>query len=253
LRTPDVYPPKRTAAPDDRHRLRHRRDGDGVYFSQVAGRSQGPADRAARQDTHRGASEDLQSLYRLSFKESERAAVIGRRIGSAVAAGAPLLYSHFAPLEDLVIEAGHRAVGINVSASNAAGGLLVPGDLVDVVVTRPKANQPNLPASGGESPEQQMLMALMGQMSQAREWESELVLPRVRILAVGSHLNWSREQLQQTRPTLPSDTGSSAFTLQVKPDDAITLLEKTGAGSLKVSLLLCPKEGAATLAGAAVP
>lgn len=134
-------------------------------------------------------------------------------------------------------------MSISVKGVNALGGLLVPGDMVEVWVTRPAAVRmpATLPVDGGggggaEEP------------AEPNRWESVKVLGTAfRVLAVNQRLARSRAQVTAADQyqSAGEAAGQQIVTLEVTEPQAKAILEQTGAGQLPVTLLLCPPNNAA--------
>ena len=126
---------------------------------------------------------------------------------------------------DLELKGDARALSIKVTGAQAMSGLLVPGDTVKVLVTRPIARTSTTAPS---------------------QWETVQVLSKpLKVLAVGSRLRRSRQQITVADQYAMGGESDSAqtVTLEVTEAEAKTMLEQTGAGQLPVTLILCPPAG----------
>jgi Flp pilus assembly protein CpaB len=77
---------------------------------------------------------------------------------------------------------------------------------------------------------------VLAQASSQMQWKSEVVATEVRVLAVGRSLTASRERLELTDGG--TYAGSSTVTLELTTEQSLSLLEKSGAGSHPLTLLL---------------
>jgi Flp pilus assembly protein CpaB len=185
-------------------------------------------------------------LARSAVKAEERESLMGVMISSPLPAGVPLLYSHLTEIQDLDLKPGMRAMSINVRSDNLMGGILVPGDHVDIIVSYPVAPEPaDLPEFDMENPEA-ALGALMGQVTALSgapgEWEAEEVLSNVPVLAIAGQLTFSRQAHMFGAGGPGGGAGSSTVTLELTPDQAKNLIRTTAGGSNPITLLLRPKE-----------
>ena len=198
-----------------------------------------------------------------AIKASDMSAVEGRPISSPIAAGVPLLYAHLTPIQDMELGAGMRAMAISVSGENMMGGLLVPGDRVDIWVTymKPKeANPAPAPAPGqGIDPQIDGIEAMMATMANSvlsqvgtfagsqspDDWVTEEVLGNVRIIAVGNSLTGSRQAMAYGMSG-GGRGGASTITIEVAPHQAKELIGSRGNGVNSLTLLLRPKSEVAT-------
>ncbi|MGJ0509615.1 MAG: Flp pilus assembly protein CpaB [Methylocystis sp.] len=146
----------------------------------------------------------------------------GSYVRIPIAAGEPvrkerLVKGVSAGLMSTMLPSGKRAVAIDVSTNNTAGGFILPNDRVDVIRTfrDPAATQ----MTGGE-----ML-------------SSEVVLTNVRVLAMG--------QTIEKKGTEPVVTGSTA-TLELTPRQAerIVLAQKTGQLTLMLRAITDAQQNA---------
>ena len=199
--------------------------------------------------------DDSPGLARNAVKSSERDAVDGRPISLPVPAGSPLMYSYLTPVKDVELSPGMRALAISVSAENLMGGLLVPGDRVDILVSyeliieleeeEPAAesaepdyvNDPNAAISN-------MMTQMMGSLGggaglRATEWYTEEVLSDVRVIAVGSSLSGSR---QAQMFGLSSSSRDSTITVELSTEDAKELIRAQANGRNPLTLLLRPED-----------
>ena len=184
-------------------------------------------------------------LAQAAVKADEHQALRDRRISGPLPAGVPLMYSHLATIQDIQLAPDKRAMTINVGREGTLGGILVPGDRVDVLVSY-KIESDGKPAPIADfdlsSPEA-ALGAIFSQVaattSNPSRWEAREVLTDVRIIAVGNRLNMSRQQLAFGKV---SGLGSvaDAVTIEVSPEEARELIKATAGGANPLTLLLRP-------------
>lgn len=179
-------------------------------------------------------------FVRPAVKASEKEIIRGRLVGSPVPAGSPLMYAHLAASKDIELGPDRRAISIEVSGADALQGILVPGDVVDVVAVRPKE------ADEGESvlqpgvPIEDQFGAILNRRIEsglgAAGFETEILLTEVRVLAIGDSLSGTRRYLVGRGGA----TGSkgTTVTLDVSKDDALKLAAV--GGTTRLRLLLCP-------------
>jgi pilus assembly protein CpaB len=200
---------------------------------------------------HRIPARTFDAMARAAVKLEERGAVRGRRLNTPLAAGHPLMYAHLVGIADLDIGPGMRAMTVRVDETGIIGGMLVPGDRVDIVVSwqlpRQRSREPQeVDVSNPNS----ALGAIIGQTldnsNQPVEWGARPVLSNIKILAIGNRLAASREQFDF------ADEGSSrarrqtasTVTIQVSMEEALELIRATGGGRNRVSMLLRSPQGA---------
>ncbi len=148
------------------------------------------------------------AMYEASVPASERATLIGKRVAEPVHAGQLLQRAEVSGAARL--GPNELAMTIAVGPETAAGGLLRPGDQVQVLLTRNKG-EPNS--------------------------TTEVVLPRVTVYDVG-YAAGSTGYSQEGVTT--SDTSQGAvgtLTLVVGPEDAVKLANAKWNGAIDVALL----------------
>ena len=190
-------------------------------------------------------------IARGAVKASDRSAVDGRPISSPVPAGVPLLYSHLTQIQDVDLGPGMRAMAITVDRENLMGGILVPGDRVDLVVSyqmeEPPPTTTDMEDVGPEAAIGNMMSQVMSQLGQAggssipSKWISEVVLSNVRIIAVGTALSGSR-QAQMYGMASGGSRGGSTVTLELSADQALELIRVQANGKNPLTLLLRPED-----------
>lgn len=190
-------------------------------------------------------------LARSAVKADERDSLRGQRLSSPLPAGVPLLYSHLAPVTDIDLAQGSRAMAIDVDAANLMGGILVPGDRVDIIVSYRKPQElPDLSGISMDDP-QAAMGAIMSQVLQQSgvpsDWEAEEVLTNIRVIAIGQQLTVSR-QAYMFGVAATGRGGSSTVTLEVTLEQAKALIRATAGGTNPIALLLRPV-GTATDSG----
>lgn len=199
--------------------------------------------------------DDAPGLARNAVKASEREAVDGRPISVPVPAGSPLMYSYLTPIKDVALTPGMRALAIGVSNENLMGGLLVPGDRVDILVSYEKEEAVEERAQrepGAEITEDpnaavsQMMSQVMeqigGRTAVPSSWVTEEVLLDVRVIAVGSSLSGSR---QAQLYGLSSASRGSTITVELTTEDAKRLVNVQANGRNPLTLLLRPEDTSA--------
>jgi pilus assembly protein CpaB len=134
----------------------------------------------------------------------------------AVSAGVPLgasdVISPDAPgFLAAALKPGMRATSVAIDDVSGNAGLIQPGDYVDVLLTQ---------QLGGSS----------GSLNSLREVESETVVSRVRILAVGSAFQRPKEDAAEPK------TRARTVTFEVTPHTAEVIAVATHLGSLSLAL-----------------
>jgi len=107
------------------------------------------------------------------------------------------------------LEPGMRAMAISVSVETAAGGFILPGDRVDVLLTR-ETNLANL-----------------GAVNQPSKFNSSIVMQNVKVLAIDQSTRAGEDE--------QAVVGATA-TLEVHPADAEALALAKSEGSLSLTL-----------------
>lgn len=156
--------------------------------------------------------------------------VVGRHAQRALRSGEPVTASSVeapgAPLLSALIEPGLRAVTIQVDESSAAAGLLVPGDLVDVLLVTRDAN-----AGNAEAAVRPLLQA-------------------VRVVATGrqTRRNGGSQGVDAAGLMVNAESEGTyaTLTLHVRPEEAARILLAQRIGELAVLL----RTGSDTAAGA---
>ncbi|MBI1337288.1 MAG: Flp pilus assembly protein CpaB [Phycisphaera sp.] len=158
-------------------------------------------------------------------------------VNRAILAGTPITYADIRQQVDLKLTGDHRALAVPIDPTAAVGGLVVPGDWVKLAVTRTIRNQAKAPAA--TTPESAIVAALSDAAQGDEKYETTLILAEpLRIIAVGRQLMRERSFIsaEVAGPRESFDT----VTLDVTEVQALTILEKSGAGQLPLTLILCP-------------
>ena len=139
---------------------------------------------------------------------------IGSVVRERILAGEPILPRKIVRAGDsgymaAYLEPGMRAMAIGVTVESAAGGFILPGDRVDVVMTR-ELDTPS--AEGGTS---------------KKAYASDVVMQNIKVLAI--------DQTTRAGPDAQSVVGATA-TLEVRPQDAELLAKAKSEGELSLSL-----------------
>ncbi len=124
--------------------------------------------------------------------------IVGRKIVRAGDSGYMAAY----------LEPGMRAMAISVSTDTAAGGFILPGDRVDVILTVELDNRPDDQGNGAK-------------------FASRLVLQNVKVLAI--------DQSTRAEDDQQAVVGATA-TLEIAPTDTETLALAKAAGTLSLTL-----------------
>jgi pilus assembly protein CpaB len=149
-------------------------------------------------------------------KKKERPDAMGQFVGAVVripvAAGEPIrdpavVFAKGSGFLAAVLTKGMRAVAMEISAENGAGGFILPDDHVDVILTRrDKASE---------------------KITGIEKFTSEAILRNVRVLAI--------DQGVEEKPGQKVVVGKTA-TLELSPDQAETLALSRQLGSLSLAL-----------------
>ncbi|MCP1336870.1 Flp pilus assembly protein CpaB [Futiania mangrovi] len=147
----------------------------------------------------------------------------GAVVRSEFIAGEPVMLKKVAQLGDasvmsLLVRKGMRAVSIRISPETGAGGFILPGDRVDVMVTRRETEETGAAAPRGEGDQ----IVPIGQ-----GFSAETILANVRVLAI--------DQTVAEQDGQPTVVGRTA-TLELTPKQAelVALGEKVGEISLSL-------------------
>lgn len=185
------------------------------------------------------------ALARAAVKSEELGSLRGLRISGPLPAGVPLLYSHLTSVQDIDLAPGSRAMSIDVKSANLMGGILVPGDRVDIIVSyRKPAEAADMPAFDAQNPGNAIGAMMSQALGQAgggvpSDWEADEVLSNIRVIAIGDQLSVSR-QSHMFGVAGGGGGGSSTVTLELTPDQAKDLIRATAGGGNALTLLLRP-------------
>lgn len=204
-------------------------------------------------------SESSPGLVQAAVKADEMESVRGKYLREPVPAGMPLLYAHLASVDDLELAPGMRAIGISVDEQATLGGLLVPGDRVDVLVSY-RIEDPTeteaMPSVNAADP-MSLIGAMMGRFvkeSMAPDrWQVDEVLSDVRVLAINDRLTLSRQQhlfgMETGLEGREGLGGSNVVTLEVTPEQAKKLVKAQAGGGNRITFVLRPPPGPGGRAG----
>jgi len=185
-------------------------------------------------------TEEFRALWSRAYKPDERRSLAGARVNRQLASGQPLLYADTAAVQELRFADTYRALAISVGSEGTFGGLLVPGDRVDVVATF--ALEPEIPeqtAAIDPSDAAAMMQMVLSTMNPARTtYTSEVVASEVRVLAIGGNLSGTRSDLRFFTGEDGGRDRSSLVVLEVDEEQALRLLAKSGSSASSLSLLL---------------
>lgn len=180
---------------------------------------------------------NMEALRQRTIRAVDRDDCKGKRINRDILAGTPLWAGDLVAAATLELPPGKVAMSINAHGSSALSGLLIPGNYVKVLVTRPVVRA----RTGSE-------------MGSPTQFEAVTVCPEaLKVLAVGTSLTRPRMHVtmnQQYDAGLAGDTAQTV-TLEVTETQSHTILEQTGAGQFPVTLILCPDSAASAAAPAA--
>ncbi|MFG0316636.1 MAG: Flp pilus assembly protein CpaB [Planctomycetota bacterium JB042] len=192
-------------------------------------------------------------LVAAAVKADELESVRGKFINMPIAAGGPLLYSHLASIDDIELEPGMRAIGVNVDEQATLGGILIPGDRVDILVSYKLVDPVETEAMPAADPNDPMSLvgAMMGQFVKESmapdKWQVDTILEDIRVLAINDRLNLSRQQhlfgMDTGMEGREGLGGSSVVTLEVTPEQARALLRAQAGGGNPLRFLLRPAVG----------
>ena len=144
-----------------------------------------------------------------------KADYVGAVVREPILAGEPIVGRKIVRAGDggflaAYLEPGMRAMAIKVEAETLAGGFILPGDRVDVVLTR-ETNMSNIGQDSADRP----------------KFSSGTVLSNIKVLAIGN----------ATRAADDAQTADGATaTLEVRPQDAELLALAASEGKLSLSL-----------------
>ncbi len=176
-------------------------------------------------------------LYNQAVKADDKAAYKNQRVNRPIMAGTPIWTADIAVgMTDLQLKGSARAISILVKGAQGLTGLLVPGDFVKLYIALP-----------GTPPGITTMPALDPNTDSTARYHVEPILPDpVRVLAVGTRLSRSRQQvtLAEQYQTNSEPEAQQTITVEVSEAQIITLLQHTGPvgqGQVPVIAVLCPK------------
>jgi len=128
-----------------------------------------------------------------------KAAYKGQRVNRRVLAGTPVMLTDLITAADLDIRGDARALSIPVRGAHALSGLLIPGDHVKLLVTKPVIKVGTRPAPAStpadiDPPETAPGGIFSGDVP--LKWETQAISEQpLKVLAVGPSLSRSRQQI----------------------------------------------------------
>lgn len=158
-----------------------------------------------------------------------RAEMAGGVVRSPIMAGEPVLVNKLVRIGDssmmaLLIRKGMRAVSIRVSPETTAGGFILPGDRVDVILTR-KVESLDDSEKGSNDPD-------AARTSEGSGVQSETVLANVKILAVDQRVSQTSQEEGGAAPALKART----VTVELSPEQVELMALAEEVGSLSLAL-----------------
>ena len=213
-----------------------------VYLQSTAGKNTGPtanvivAKRDIRENMVLDPDKDLTSvevpripaladMIGRSLDFNFLSAYKGQRVNRPIQAGQLLMKSDLSADAVMELKGEERAMSVSVKGGNGLGGLLVPGDYVQIMVTRP------LPPP-------------------SQQFETILVAPMpFRVLAVNDRLTRSRTRITaaEAYQAAGENMANPTVTLAVNESQAMMIQKLTGAGKHPITLVLCPPPDKITL------
>ena len=141
---------------------------------------------------------------------------VGSVVREPILAGEPIVARKIVRAGDsgylaAYLEPGMRAMAIAVTVESAAGGFILPGDRVDVVLTAQKETPSGAVEGGGSG----------------SKYSSATVMQNVKVLAI--------DQSTRVGDDAQAVVGATA-TLEVRPQDAVLLAQAKSEGELSLSL-----------------
>jgi Flp pilus assembly protein CpaB len=189
----------------------------------------------------------MSSLITLCVPPDLKEMLRGRHPAAPIPDGAPILYANVAETRDIVLKGDERALSIPANGPHALSGLLAPGDRVKLYVTTALPRESAVGATGAEPTDAKAALAAAITAATMRaasgKFHTELISDDAfEVLAVGRDLASTRRQLMIPGGAGGDSSGQfSAVTLKVNEAQAQSILEKTGAGQLPVTFILCPR------------
>lgn len=190
--------------------------------------------------------EEFAKLRNLAFTESNPPPA-RERVNRNIFAGSPILRTDIGGLTDLEIKEPNRALSIPARGANAVSGLLVPGDHVELWVTRPIAGAHAIAPPTATAPVETVIptaakIGMGGERSSVHRSFKLCGGARIRVLAVGTQLARMRAQMTVAEQYQAAAEAQNlqTVTLEVNDAQAQEILEQTAGGTQPVTLLLCP-------------
>jgi pilus assembly protein CpaB len=173
-----------------------------------------PAPEAEAENQVEGAVETVTRAVNAVAGTGAQADFVGAVVREGFVAGEPIVTRKIVRSCDsgflaAYLEPGMRAMAIPVSVETAAGGFILPGDRVDVIVTRELRNNNNQEGGGGQ------------------QHTTTTVMQNVKVLAI--------DQTSQAGDDAQTVVGATA-TLEVSPGDAEVLSLGRAEGELSLVL-----------------
>jgi pilus assembly protein CpaB len=173
-----------------------------------------PAPEAEAESQVEGAVETVTRAVNAVAGTGAQADFVGAVVREGFVAGEPIVTRKIVRSGDsgflaAYLEPGMRAMAIPVSVETAAGGFILPGDRVDVIVTRELRNNNNQEGGGGQ------------------QHTTTTVMQNVKVLAI--------DQTSQAGDDAQTVVGATA-TLEVSPGDAEVLSLGRAEGELSLVL-----------------
>jgi len=157
-------------------------------------------------------------------------AMKGQKLNRRILEGTPIMLADFSASAELEPHPGYGGFSLPVRGANAVSGLLIPGDFVKILVTKPAMRYATVPTTGNTTPKP----------SSTLQWETtEVINVPVKVLAVGSRLIRSRQQFAAADPNEGGESDSQQTVMvEVTEEQARTILQETGAYQLPITLFL---------------
>ena len=190
----------------------------------------------------------------------------GRTLAASKLASQFILYADLRTMAELDFALEMRMVTIALDDTNAHGGLLIPGDRVDIILSKPKApeqpdpvdtRRPAPPVTAADQSPEAMISQMMSQAMQqglgaagagaGAEWETEMLFENVRVLAVDSDVARNRRQIAALL-VLPDDQridfdSPDTVSIEVTPEQAMRFAEQTAGGQARLMIVMrSPRE-----------
>lgn len=155
--------------------------------------------------------------------------VKGQKLNRRIQDGTPIMLADFSAYAELVLHPGYAVQSLPVRGPNALSGLLIPGDMVKILVTKPSARYATTPANSSAP-----------RAAATLQWDTtEVVNVPLKVLAVGSRLIRSRQQFASADQNESGESESQQnVTVEVTEAQARTILAETGAFQLPITLIL---------------